>query len=78
MTTNGNGAGSQATVDYGQPYDRDVLQQWSRYITRYENDEDFIAQQIEQHIMVTSFDKLVGMVDQVYNWGRRSSLWPLQ
>src|SRR4030095_2443167 len=24
-----------------------------------------------------SWDKLLGMVDTVYNWGRRSSLWPL-
>jgi len=28
-------------------------------------------------VLVTSWDKLLGMVDTVYNWGRRSSLWPL-
>jgi NADH-quinone oxidoreductase B subunit/NADH/F420H2 dehydrogenase subunit C len=29
-------------------------------------------------VWVTTFDRLVDLVDKVYNWGRRSSLWPLQ
>jgi len=58
--------------------DPDVLESWERYVARFEGDEDFIQKQVEQSVMVTTFDRLVGMVDGVYNWGRRSSLWPLQ
>ena len=36
-----------------------------------------LQRELEQHVLVTSWDKLLGMVDTVYNWGRRSSLWPL-
>jgi NADH-quinone oxidoreductase B subunit len=36
-----------------------------------------LQKELEQHVLVTSWDKLLGMVDIVYNWGRRSSLWPL-
>ena len=36
-----------------------------------------LQKELEQHVLVTSWDKLLGMVDAVYNWGRRSSLWPL-
>jgi NADH-quinone oxidoreductase subunit B/C/D len=33
--------------------------------------------ELEQYVLVTSWDKLIGMVDTIYNWGRRSALWPL-
>jgi NADH-quinone oxidoreductase subunit B/C/D len=36
-----------------------------------------LQKELEQHIFVTSWPKLLEMVDTVYNWGRRSSLWPL-
>ena len=36
-----------------------------------------LQKELEQYVLVTSWDKLLGMVDIVYNWGRRSSLWPL-
>src|SRR4051812_48182802 len=36
-----------------------------------------LQKELEQHVLVTSWDKLLGMIDTVYNWGRRSSLWPL-
>ncbi len=36
-----------------------------------------LQKELEQHVFVTSWDKLLGMIDTVYNWGRRSSLWPL-
>jgi NADH-quinone oxidoreductase B subunit len=58
--------------------DPDVLEEWGRYVQRFEDDQDFIRSQVEQSVMVTTFDRLVSMVDQVYNWGRRSSIWPLQ
>lgn len=58
--------------------DPDVLEAWDSYVQRFESDEDFIQAQVEQSVMVTTFDRLVHMVDGVYNWGRRSSMWPLQ
>src|ERR1700761_2347814 len=36
-----------------------------------------LQRELEQHVLVTSWDKLLGIVDTVYNWGRRSALWPL-
>jgi NADH-quinone oxidoreductase subunit B/C/D len=36
-----------------------------------------LRQELERHVLVTSWDKLLGVVDTVYNWSRRSSLWPL-
>jgi NADH-quinone oxidoreductase B subunit len=58
--------------------DPDVLESWQSYVERFEDDPDFVNSQIEQSVMVTTFDRLVGMVEGVYNWGRRSSIWPLQ
>ena len=45
--------------------------EWSTII------DPVLQKELEQHVLVTSWDKLLGMVDTVYNWGRRSSLWPL-
>ncbi len=36
-----------------------------------------LQRELERTVVVTSWDKLLGMVDTIYNWGRRSSLWPL-
>jgi NADH-quinone oxidoreductase subunit B/C/D len=41
-------------------------------------DEVPVDQQVEGGVLVTTFDKLIGSLDKFYNWGRRSSLWPLQ
>ncbi len=45
--------------------------EWSTVI------DPVLQKELEQHVLVTSWDKLLGMVDTIYNWGRRSSLWPL-
>ena len=45
--------------------------EWSTQI------DPVLQKELEQHVLVTSWDKLLGIVDTVYNWGRRSSLWPL-
>lgn len=57
--------------------DPDIMEAWSAYVERFEADPDFIQCQVEQSVMITTFDRVVNMVDQVYNWGRRSSIWPL-
>src|SRR5690348_7932500 len=39
-----------------------------------------LQQELERCVLVTTWPKLVGvggLIDTVYNWGRRSSLWPL-
>jgi NADH-quinone oxidoreductase B subunit len=70
-------------AENGSPYvtptvDADVFEAWSSYVQRYENDDDFIKSQVEQMVAVTTYNRFVGMINQVYNWGRRSSIWPLQ
>ena len=45
--------------------------EWSTVI------DSVLQKELEQHVLVTSWDKLLNVVDTVYNWGRRSSLWPL-
>jgi NADH-quinone oxidoreductase B subunit len=45
--------------------------EWSTVI------DPVLQKELEQHVLVTNWDKLLGMVDTIYNWGRRSSLWPL-
>ncbi len=32
---------------------------------------------LKQSVLVTTWNKLIQNLDQVYNWGRKSSLWPL-
>lgn len=56
----------------------DIERQIAEYQQRMMEHPDFIEAQMQRSVAITTFDKLVQMVDQVYNWGRRSSLWPLQ
>lgn len=41
-------------------------------------EDQILEQEVRRHISVTTWDKLLNMLDQVVNWGRRSSIWPLQ
>ena len=41
-------------------------------------EEQALEQEVRRHIAITSWDGLLKIVDTAYNWGRRSSLWPLQ
>ncbi len=36
-----------------------------------------LQKELERYVLVTTWDKLLGMVDTIYNWGRRSAVWPL-
>ncbi len=39
-----------------------------------------LQKELEQYVFTTTWQKLIstgGIIDTVYNWGRRSSLWPL-
>ncbi len=55
-----------------------IEEQLADYQRRVLDHPDFVEAQTQRSVAVTTFDKLVDMVDQVYNWGRRSSLWPMQ
>jgi len=49
-------------------------------ITRPEWSTDIdpvLQKELERYILVTTWDKLLGVVDTIYNWGRRSAVWPL-
>ncbi len=41
-------------------------------------EDQVLEQEVRRHIAVTSWGKLLDMLDKVANWGRRSSIWPLQ
>ncbi|HET6267051.1 MAG TPA: NADH-quinone oxidoreductase subunit NuoB, partial [Acidobacteriota bacterium] len=41
-------------------------------------EQQVLEQEVRRHVAVTTWDRLLGMLDGVVNWGRRSSIWPLQ
>jgi NADH-quinone oxidoreductase B subunit len=41
------------------------------------NEDEWLAEQVKRSVWVTTFDKAVHLVDQIYNWGRRNSIWPM-
>ena len=41
------------------------------------NIDPVLQKELERYVLVTTWDKMLGMVDTIYNWGRRSSIWPL-
>lgn len=42
------------------------------------SEQQVLEEEVRRHIAVTSWPKLLDMLDKVVNWGRRSSIWPLQ
>lgn len=41
-------------------------------------EDQILEAEVRRHILVTPWDKLLEMINPLYNWGRRSSIWPLQ
>jgi NADH-quinone oxidoreductase B subunit len=47
-------------------------------ITLVGSEEEATAEEVSRNILVAPFGKVVDMLDNVYNWGRKSSIWPVQ
>jgi NADH-quinone oxidoreductase B subunit len=41
------------------------------------SEEEWLDEQIKHSVLVTPWDKVVDLVDKIYNWGRRNSVWPM-
>ncbi len=47
-------------------------------ITFVQNEDEWLEDQVRRSVWVTTWDKVIDLVDSVYNWGRRNSIWPMQ
>ncbi len=52
--------------------------QWSSSIQLIEDEDVWLEEQVKKSILITPLDKAVGALDKIYNWGRKSSVWPTQ
>jgi len=40
-------------------------------------EDQVVAEQVRRSVLVVPFDRAIDLVDKLYNWGRRSSIWPM-
>lgn len=50
----------------------------SHPIMMLDSEDAWIEQEVKKRVWTGPLDKAVGMIDAIYNWGRRSSIWPMQ
>jgi NADH-quinone oxidoreductase B subunit len=49
----------------------------SQLIMVLDNEDAWLEQEVRNKVWTGPFNKAVEFVDQIYNWGRRSSIWPM-
>ncbi|MCL4489814.1 MAG: NADH-quinone oxidoreductase subunit NuoB [Chloroflexi bacterium] len=42
------------------------------------DEQEWLEEQVRRSVWVTSWDKVIDLVDRIYNWGRQNSVWPTQ
>jgi NADH-quinone oxidoreductase subunit C/D len=50
----------------------------SQPIMVLDNEDAWLDEAVKKKVWTGPFNKAVDLVDQIYNWGRRSSIWPMQ
>jgi NADH-quinone oxidoreductase B subunit len=50
----------------------------SQLIMVLDSEDAWLDEEVKKKIWTGPFNKAVDFVDQIYNWGRRSSIWPMQ
>lgn len=50
----------------------------SQMIMVLDNEDAWLDEEVKKKVWTGPFNKAVDFVDQIYNWGRRSSIWPMQ
>jgi NADH-quinone oxidoreductase B subunit len=41
------------------------------------SEEEWMEEQVRRSVLITSWDKVIDLVDKIYNWSRRNSVWPM-
>src|SRR5438105_13416091 len=49
-----------------------------RTIQLVDNDDEATTEEVSRNVLIAPFGKVIDMLDDVYNWGRKSSIWPVQ
>ncbi len=50
----------------------------SHPIMMLDSEDAWLDEEVKKKVWTGPFHKAVDLVDQIYNWGRRSSIWPMQ